>query len=193
MKWLLMVEPRTPTDSFAYLSSASFSLTANKHLLLHVTGENYIPYPENYAFPLPNRGVTKIGKNSFLRPFVNLFALDTDAFVPVYSNFTFSSTKHHRGHFRSGLHLRACSDSEGVMSIEMHCDQTVLTSLECGATSAVLDNSSVMILEFSVTGRRGKPVACYGVLTILPYHAEFQLISVDEDLDCWVSGTLELM
>ena len=84
MEKLIAAEPRTPTDSFAYLTTASFSQTQDNYLVYNASGKVHIPYPDGYRFPLPNGKAIDIYGNSHLKPFVKLCAVETDAFSEVY-------------------------------------------------------------------------------------------------------------
>src|SRR5205085_2378916 len=76
MRSLLALEPRIPSDSFAYVGTARFFLSPDGHVCLRLHASFEIPYPAGYAFPLPDGGSTTVTSDSQLYPFVNLLCID---------------------------------------------------------------------------------------------------------------------
>jgi len=193
MKSLLMIEPRTPTDSFAYLSVAEFVETEAGHIGLRLRGENFIPYPEGYRFPLPKGRATKIRAGSYLRPFVNVLAVEETAFSKARPNLRFVSTGHRRGTFVSGATLLAQSDGDGSLVVELSGGGKTVFGRDCECKFASIGDASVWMFDFVTVGAGKSKTYCHCVLTKQQERAELQLIAVDESLDFWATGYCELL
>jgi hypothetical protein len=193
MESLLSVEPRTPTDSFAYLCSGQFAATEAGHLMFRLEGELNIPYPAGYAFPLPGRAKTKIGEGSILRPFINILALQESSFTKNSLALTFVSRLHRRGEHTTSASLKTHQSGDGRATAELTIGERRFEATDCNIESAQLGASRLWFIEFEASSATGKPrsIPCYCAITEHASGAELQMISVDESLDAWVSGILD--
>ncbi len=190
---LLSVEPRTPTDSFAYLCSGQFATTEVGHLVFRLEGELNIPYPAGYAFPLPGRGTTRIGEGSLLRPFINILALQSSSFLKCSLNLAFVSRLHRRGERATSASLKTNQSGAGRTMVELTIGERRFEGTDCNIESAQLGASRLWFIEFEAGTASGKTgsTPCYCAITEHASGAELQVISVDESLDVWVSGICE--
>ncbi|MEO1088711.1 MAG: hypothetical protein AAFY88_31145, partial [Acidobacteriota bacterium] len=102
---LVLCEPRTPTDSFAYSCGGAFSWQDDR-LGLEIRGETHIPYPEGYRFPL-TRGSTQVGPGSYLAPFLRLVASEVGESKPPDLRGVFKVDRVRRG-LDAGAELLEC-------------------------------------------------------------------------------------
>jgi hypothetical protein len=189
MRNLLLVEPRTPTDSFCYICNGGIRPT-RAGLLFRLYGEFTIPYPAGYAFPLPRGGSTKIEAGSHLLPFVNIEAVSADSFQPRWTTFHFKSKHRRRGRlddtatllvqFEGGNHVARLVDAFGQV-------EAIVTRIAVAA----IESLEIIEIEMRVpNGRRRASEAIYGVAVVDGESAELLLVSERENFDTWLEGTL---
>lgn len=185
---LLILEPRTPTDSFAYVCSGSFQAERGE-LALDLEGALHIPYPTGYKFPLPDGSATEAQEGSQLTPFLRFRALDHAAFAPMAgSGVNFVSSAHVRGRTADKLTFHAAPDAgeRGMTVVELALDEIELKGRGPCPNQATYDDRQLTSGEFSL-GAEG-PVCTY-YLTARGADADLQIVSADEELDLWFSGS----
>jgi hypothetical protein len=189
MRRLIFIEPRTPTDSFAYVSNATFSEEPGVHLRLRLFGECYIPYPEGYGFPISKGGAARIQAGSYLKPFVTIDAVDEGAFKCASPDIRVRAEKKQRGNFGPGYTFSAITSLDHGCIIEFSGDEFRFRSAQCTAKQAVLSDRAVWIFQFQVETKPGKRVPSIAALT------EYQdrrwsllMTSADESCDSWLEG-----
>jgi hypothetical protein len=187
MKSLLMVEPRTPTDSFAYTCEAAFALTREDRLRFSLHGELFIPYPAGYRFPLPNGATTRIRAGSFLKPFMNIHALEESAFEAGVIRLEFRADTHCRGSFGPGFVFLAGVEN-GRQTVTLRHEATAFTGQQCFIETATCDDLRIWIANFLVASPQGAKIACYAVITACGDRASLHMISTDEMIDTWLEG-----
>ena len=190
MLTLLHIEPRTPTDSFAYIATGAFRLESGR-LSLDLTGALTIPYPTGYRFPLPDGGTTVAKEGSQLTPFVRLSAIEADAFAPARLDepLRFSGSEHVRGR-RAGAVLLEIgpADAPGVVDIEFDLDDLRIRGHGATPHEARLGNRRLVTGELTRDDNGG--ALCNYYLTVSERATDLQLVSADEDLDLWFTGRL---
>ena len=190
MLQLLMSEPRTPSDSFAYLAGGSFG-AANGLLTLTLDGALFIPYPTGYRFPLPDGATTTALEGSRLLPFVRLDAIELDALKPLAPEqaLRFAGAEHVRGRATDALAFevgpveprsgrRRVSLRTGDVVVEGHGDvgrRLAQHERELSVGEFELEDGGVLGWYLSGTGER----------------AQLQVISPSEEWDLWARGTVE--
>jgi hypothetical protein len=191
MRRLILIEPRTPTDSFAYVSTASFSEEPGGHLKLGLSGECYIPYPEGYGFPIFEGGAARILAGSYLKPFVNLYAVEEHAFGSASPNFKVSAEKKRRGNFGPGYVFSAATLPDHGCRIEFSGADFRFRSTQCTARRAVLSDRAVWIFQFQAETKSTRSVPCFAAFTEYD-DGRWSLLmtSTDETCDTWLEGTL---
>ncbi|MDB5692664.1 MAG: hypothetical protein JWO81_1727 [Alphaproteobacteria bacterium] len=192
MRRLLLVEPRTPTDSFCYVCDGRFGFE-DAHLVMRLYGDFVIPYPEGYGFPLPKRGRTVVGRGSHLQPFVNLYAVEDAAFASCDQSLAFEGRKHLRGRFGAGTTLSAGRDrgrrvvrlAHGSWSVEGRL--LAMRAARVGATE-------IFELEFAMPGpaRRDRAEHAYAALLRREDVDELLVVSEQETFDVWLEGALRV-
>jgi len=186
MLTLLHIEPRTPTDSFAYIATGAFRLESGR-LSLDLAGALTIPYPTGYKFPLPDGGATVAKEGSQLTPFVRLSAIETDAFAParVDEPLRFSGSGHVRGRRADTILFEIePTDAPDVVAIELDLDDLRIRGR--GATPHEARLGDRRLVTGELTRDEGAP--CNYYLTVSERATDLQLVSADEDLDLWFTG-----
>jgi hypothetical protein len=189
MRRLILVEPRTPTDSFAYVSSAKFSEEPDGHLKLGLFGECYIPYPEGYRFPISEGGTARILAGSYLKPFVTLDAVDENVFQSASPDIEVRAEKKLRGNFAPGCVFSAKTSADGHCTIAFAGDDFDLRSSQCTARRAGLSDRIVWIFHFQAETKPGRRVPCFAAFTEhQDRHWSLLMTSTDEACDTWLEG-----
>jgi hypothetical protein len=186
MGLLLRTEPRTPSDSFAYLSGGAFAENGGT-LMLNLHGSLFIPYPAGYKFPLPNGEAIIVEEGSRLYPFVNLVALDERAFTqraeaaPV----RFRGRKHVRGRRAEEVVLEIDSSRTHPDSVEVTLrldDVAVVGRGELGR-EASFGRSRLVTGEFELLN--DEHTVCTYYLTSRNGKKELQVVCSNEAWDLW--------
>jgi hypothetical protein len=190
MRRLILIEPRTPTDSFAYVSNATFTEETGGQLKLELSGECYIPYPEGYGFPISEGGAACILAGSYLKPFVNLYAVAEDAFKPAKPDIEVRAEKKLRGKFGLDYTFSARTAPDGICTVEFGGDDFRFRSTQCTAKHAVLSDREVWTFRLQVDATSGKRVPCFAAFT---EHGDGRwsllMTSTDEACDTWLEGS----
>lgn len=132
LKAVMSVEPRTPTDSFAFVSDVEFT-EEEAGARLTLCGKSHIPYPEGYFFPT-KFGRSRIGAGSYLEPFVSISAVECASFLAVtVSEFEFVPRDISRG-TKEIEYLRLESDGKlSICSSGRHETYSILSSRQATA------------------------------------------------------------
>ncbi|MEK6304396.1 MAG: NmrA family NAD(P)-binding protein [Acidobacteriota bacterium] len=193
MMSLLMIEPRTPTDSFAYVGEAKIFNTEEGHLAFRLTGRLDIPYPEGYAFPLPDGGHTIIEQGSQLYPFVNLVCVEENALNPTSGAVEFLGRRHRRGNFDSDVHLSIRPEPAGGERMEFIAAGKRYEGVGREARSVLFEGRTIRYCEYRIGDDNGETEDCLCVITKGPEgEAELQMVSIKESFDTWVAGECQI-
>ncbi len=182
---LLLLEPRTPTDSFAYLCSGGVAVEGDE-LSLDLEGALHIPYPQGYKFPLPDGGATEAGEGSQLTPFLRFRALADAAFAPASGGgIDFVSSRQIRGRAGRELSFRVRPEGPGGTTVELTLDGAVLRGHgpppdQAGYGERLLTSAETVLGDGGAT--------CTYYLTTRGREADLQIVSPDEELDLWFAG-----
>jgi hypothetical protein len=190
MRRLILIEPRTPTDSFAYVSIARFIEEPGGHLKLGLYGECYIPYPEGYGFPINEGGAARILPGSYLKPFVTVDAVDETAFKSASPNIEARAETKIRGNFGPGFVFSANTSPDSNCTIEFKGDDFRFRSTRSTAKRAMLSDRTIWIFQFQVESKPGKSVPCFAAFTER-HDRRWSLLmtSTDESCDTWLEGS----
>ncbi|HUA74481.1 MAG TPA: hypothetical protein VL988_06960 [Solirubrobacteraceae bacterium] len=183
---LLQLEPRTPTDSFAYLCTGRFG-TERDRLTLDLEGALHIPYPVGYKFPLPGGRATQARKGSQLTPFLQIRALEQEAFSAADAGEEFIARHHVRGVAADRLELRLARDERHAERTvaELRLDDVVLSATGPRPQHARVGDTTLTTGELVVDGENR---ACSYYLTRCGSEVDLQIVSSDEELDLWHTG-----
>jgi hypothetical protein len=187
MKKLLLVEPRTPTDSFCYICNGHFRVVGGG-LAISLYGDFNIPYPNGYHFPLPKYGSTKIGEESHLQPFVNLDAVESILFRPSSESVEVVSSNCRRGNFDANAIFLTYEGDQETHRIDLQTQ----SSTNSGKVTCLnkIAFQSCSIYEFEVVLRtRGSKEGCYGFIINKPPNCQLLMISESENFDMWLEGS----
>ncbi|GAB4033735.1 hypothetical protein [Spirosoma gilvum] len=188
---LMVLEPRTPTDSFAFVSRAVFQMTADGNLIYTTKGEVHIPYPTGYLFPLPNRkGGALIGPDSFLRPFLTLCAVEECAFHPNRLDaFALASKTILRGLCQTvAIHCKL--DREAMLKWTITIDEQHYIGYSTNMiqqASHIMDFDKVGFVEVNLTGNPATTVVLF--LHENVNKTFFTAFSTNEALGFWAEMT----
>jgi hypothetical protein len=188
MKKLLLVEPRTPTDSFCYVCNGHFGL-AGECLVLSMYGDFNIPYPTGYGFPLPRFGKTIIKEGSHLQPFLNLDAVESSMFHPTSDSIEFVCSEHSRGNFGPKAVMRILQNNGGLRSIVLETEGTAYSGRLGFLTKSTFPLCSLYEFEGNFGAGRSKE-GCYGFFIEEPPNCQLLMISEHERFDTWLRGSL---
>jgi hypothetical protein len=184
MMRLLLSEPRTPSDSFAYVAEGAFG-AHDGALTLELDGALFIPYPAGYRFPLPEEGMTVAHEGSRLIPFVRLEALELRAFDPLPQERTlcFSGEKHLRGRrtHRVELEVGPADARSGRRPVSLRSGEAAIEGwggpvLQARHRGRLLTFGGVELPDAGT---------CHYYLTEADGEAQLQVVSVAEDWDLW--------
>jgi cold shock CspA family protein len=189
MMQLLLTEPRTPTDSFSYLTSGRFELRDGK-LALDLDGALFIPYPSGYRFPLPDGGTTVAEEGSHLVPFVHLTAVEREAFepLPTGTQIAFEGDRHLRGRMAQKVRLELRGNDDGDTAATLRFDDLALNGRGERPRHLRLGGTELVTGELLIDGP--EPSVCTYHLTTDGDEAHFQISAVDEVWDCWYAGSM---
>lgn len=185
---LIAVEPRTPTDSFAYLTRTWFRQTLSGHLLLEAAGHVHIPYPAGYGFPLPNgkRGIY-IGAGSYLTPFVNFHAIQTDALVAAAGlRGAVDIERLVRAAGNAVRRVTFSQDGVGPVHWSFEGDRSRLTGAALARMVATPNGHTYVVSEFPLDQAPSTSVQAW--LDLHDGEAEVLCFSTDDSLDFWSRG-----
>jgi len=189
MRNLLMVEPRTPTDSFCYVCDGKIQATA-EGLTLQLYGDFTIPYPAGYAFPLPGGRKTRIEPGSHLLPFVNLTAVTSDSFKPSTEPMEFAALQHVRGRLTADTRL-TIAPAAGSMIATLQSGKGFVAGGVTGLSVAKIDKFHVTRFEaqFPRPGRQPDENVL-GFSFDRDGEDELLMVSEGENMDSWLTGTI---
>lgn len=190
MLQLMHVEPRTPSDSFAYLTTGRFR-DEEEHLALDLAGALFIPYPVGYNFPLPDGACTVAEEGSRLIPFVRLAALEEAAFAPVADSGSarFKGERHVRGRVASSveLEIEPRKPPADERRVELRLDALATAGRARGCREARGGDRRLTTGELTL--QDGTECAYY--LTERGPEAQLQIVSTNEAWDLWFAGSVE--
>jgi hypothetical protein len=191
MERLLIVEPRTPTDSFCYICNGQFYF-CDDSLALSLYGDFKIPYPQGYRFPLPEGGKIVIGPNSELCPFVNIEAVHDKKFQPMTNTFTFKGHNHKRGRFGDNLELDIDSSVSALrlMNLENKTERYYgeITGITCAKLGAIEIFEIYFGLKNEDRAKGLDPEQCYAIIAKTKQSSYLLITSVFENFDVWSEG-----
>jgi hypothetical protein len=188
MLQLLTTEPRTPSDSFAYLATGEFG-AAGGVLTLELDGALFIPYPKGYLFPLPDGRATTAKDGSRLVPFLHLDATESSSLraLPPDQSLNFAGAEHVRGRPVAALSLALEPLEPGLQTrrFALRADDKLVEGRGNASLHAQHRECSLIAGELFLDG--GESVCNY-YLTVAPGGAQLQMISPDEQWDLWFRG-----
>jgi hypothetical protein len=185
---LLHIEPRTPSDSFAYSAEGAFQLV-DGHISLDLDGALVIPYPTGYRFPLPDGGATVAEDGSQLTPFLRLVAIETAAFLPASldGQLRFSGDEHIRGYEASNISFEITpGDTSNVVGIGLALDDAQVRG--SGELPREVSQADRRLVTGEFTREDDSRACCTYYLTITNQGTDLQLVCTNEDLDLWFRG-----